>query len=66
MTNAALNSTEARTQPSSRAESAHDILRARRNPLDSIFSPKIVAVIGATERKRSVGRTVGVRTYMFS
>jgi acetyltransferase len=37
---------------------AHDILRTRERPLDSIFSPKVVAVIGATERKRSVGRTV--------
>ncbi len=42
-----------------RAEPAHDILRqVRRHPLDSIFSPKVVAVIGATENKGSVGRTV--------
>jgi acetyltransferase len=42
-----------------RVEPAHDILRqARRRPLDSIFSPKVVAVIGATENKGSVGRTV--------
>jgi acetyltransferase len=39
-------------------ESAHDILRARRHPLDSIFSPKVIAVIGATENPGSVGRTV--------
>src|SRR5947199_103488 len=39
-------------------ESAHDILHSQQNPLDSIFSPRIVAVIGATERKHSVGRTV--------
>src|SRR5438477_5453839 len=44
---------------SEKFESAHDILRqAQRRPLDPIFSPKVVAVIGATERKRSVGRTV--------
>ena len=42
-----------------RVETAHDILRqGRRRPLDSIFSPKVVAVIGATENKGSVGRTV--------
>ncbi len=40
-------------------ESAHDILQqTRRRPLDGIFAPKCVAVIGATERHRSVGRTV--------
>lgn len=45
--------------PTQRVEPAHDILRqVRRHPLDSIFSPKVVAVIGATENKGSVGRTV--------
>jgi acetyltransferase len=40
-------------------ESAHDILhQTRRRPLDPILAPKTIAVIGATERKRSVGRTV--------
>ncbi len=43
---------------SQRLESAHDILGAHQHPLHAIFSPKVVAVIGATERKRSVGRTV--------
>lgn len=39
--------------------SAHDILRqTRRQPLDSIFAPRVVAVIGATENPASVGRTV--------
>lgn len=37
---------------------AHDLLRAERHPLDPIFSPKHVAVIGASERLGSVGRTV--------
>ncbi len=42
-----------------RLESAHDILhQTRRRPLDPILAPKSIAVIGATERKRSVGRTV--------
>ena len=40
-------------------ESAHDILHhTTRRPLDSIFSPKSVAVIGATETIGSVGRTI--------
>ena len=39
-------------------ESAHDILRTRRHPLNHIFAPKVVAVIGATEKTGSVGRTV--------
>src|SRR5271165_5886489 len=45
--------------PSGALESAHDILhQTRRRPLDPILAPKSIAVIGATERKRSVGRTV--------
>jgi acetyltransferase len=40
-------------------ESAHDILHhTTRRPLDPIFSPKSVAVIGATENIGSVGRTI--------
>ena len=35
-----------------------DFLRRERNPLDSIFAPKTVALVGATEREGSVGRTV--------
>ncbi len=42
-----------------RPEAAHDILhQVTRRPLDSIFAPKVVAVIGATENPGSVGRTV--------
>src|SRR5918993_4532360 len=37
---------------------AHDVLRQERQPLDVIFSPRNVAVIGATETTNSVGRTV--------
>ena len=37
---------------------AHDVLRQRRQPLDAIFAPRNVAVIGATERVGSVGRTI--------
>ncbi len=46
------------TSTSRRIGSAHDILRARPHPLDSIFSPTAIAVIGATETAGSVGRTV--------
>ena len=40
------------------AESAHDILGLRRRPLDVFFSPRNVALIGATETPASVGRTI--------
>ncbi len=39
-------------------ESAHNLFRGNTSPLDALFTPRVVAVIGATERKRSVGRTV--------
>lgn len=44
----------ARQQP----DRAYDILRSEYHPLDAIFSPRTIAVIGATEREGSVGRTV--------
>ena len=37
---------------------AHDVFRADPHPLDAIFTPHSVAVIGATERPGSVGRSV--------
>jgi len=37
---------------------SHDVLHYERQPLDSIFTPKNVAVIGATENPGTVGRTV--------
>lgn len=41
------------------ADPAHDVLRGdQRGPLDCIFAPKNIAVIGATEKIGSVGRTV--------
>lgn len=40
------------------ADRAHDVLRTERHPLDSIFAPQTVAVIGASERPGSVGRAV--------
>ena len=42
-----------------RLESAHDLLHhARKHPLDAIFAPQAIAVIGATENIGSVGRTI--------
>ena len=37
---------------------AYDILRSEEQPLSAIFNPQAVAVIGATDRPGSVGRTV--------
>ncbi len=37
---------------------AHDVFSYNKNPLDVIFSPQSVALIGATEREGSVGRTI--------
>lgn len=37
---------------------ARDVLRYERQPLDAIFKPQTVAVIGATEKQGSVGRTI--------
>ena len=36
----------------------HDVANYRRRPLDVIFAPKTLAVIGATDRPGSVGRTL--------
>jgi acetyltransferase len=37
---------------------AHNVLRMERNPLEVLFKPRSVAVIGATERQGSVARTI--------
>ena len=37
---------------------AHDVLRSEAHPLDAIFAPHSVAVIGASDRAGSVGRAV--------
>jgi acetyltransferase len=39
-------------------DSAQDILRPREHPLDVFFEPESVALIGATDKPGSVGRTV--------
>src|SRR3712207_5975135 len=40
------------------ADPAHDILGYEREQLDAVFRPETVAVIGATDRPGSVGRTI--------
>jgi hypothetical protein len=42
----------------SRFDPSHDVYQYTTNPLKSIFAPKNVAVIGATEKEGSVGRTI--------
>lgn len=37
---------------------SHDIWRGRSHPMDAIFRPQCVAVIGATEKAGSVGRSI--------
>src|SRR5918997_1199700 len=37
---------------------AHDVLKYERQPMDAIFRPETVAVVGATDKAGSVGRTV--------
>jgi len=39
-------------------ESPHELLASERHPLDALFKPQTVAVIGATPREGTVGRTV--------
>ncbi len=54
--------TEADAPPQERRDPVHDrasdVLAVGRNPLDPFFSPSTVAVVGATEKAGSVGRTV--------
>jgi acetyltransferase len=52
---AAQHSHQSTGQPN---DPSHDLLRSRSAPLDSIFHPRNVAVIGATDREGSVGRSV--------
>src|SRR4051794_17739693 len=53
---------DASTQPAMKpvrgTDKAHDVLRTEGHPLDALFRPRTVAVIGATERPQSIGRRV--------
>lgn len=44
--------------PTLRIDPSNDVYHYSTNPLKSIFSPRNVAVIGATEKEGSVGRTI--------
>ena len=46
------------TTPDDQPEPSSDVYHSGRKPLDAIFSPRSVAVIGATEKAGSVGRTI--------
>lgn len=46
------------SKPAPTYDRAHDVLHSERRPLDAIFAPHSVAVIGATERQGSIGRAV--------
>lgn len=46
------------TTPTPVIDPVHDLFQLTRKPLDSIFAPRNVAVIGASEKQGSVGRTV--------
>jgi acetyltransferase len=37
---------------------AYDLLRSERQPLSAFFAPQTVALVGATEKEGSVGRTL--------
>jgi acetyltransferase len=46
------------TPDAPKTDLAHDVLRTEGRALDAIFAPRSVAVVGATERAGSVGRTI--------
>ncbi len=50
--------TETPVEPPRPTDKASDILRASYRPLAAFFKPRAVAVIGATEKAGSVGRTI--------
>ena len=49
---------EPSTDRQTTVDPSYDLLASRRQPLDAIFNPKNVAVIGASEQPGSVGRTL--------
>src|SRR3954463_4724810 len=58
MTQPSATAAAAKPSPDRPTDLAHDVLRQERQPLESLFAPRNVAVIGATETPNSVGRTV--------
>ena len=47
-----------KTKPSAKADPSSDVYRSESHPLDPLFAPRSVAIVGATERVGSVGRSV--------
>jgi acetyltransferase len=45
-------------QPVAKADPSSDVYRSESHPLDPLFAPRSVAIVGATERPGSVGRSV--------
>ena len=50
--------TIAKPAPIMKADPSSDVYRSESHPLDPLFLPKSVAVVGASERPGSVGRSV--------
>jgi acetyltransferase len=48
---------ESSPQPQA-TDPSYDLFRSRRQPLDAVFNPENIAVIGATDERGSVGRTL--------
>ncbi len=46
------------SKPAAKADPSSDVYRSESHPLDPLFAPRSVAVIGASERAGSVGRSV--------
>lgn len=46
------------TKPAPKQDRAHELLRSRTHPLDAMFAPRTVAVIGASDRQGGLGRAV--------
>jgi acetyltransferase len=53
-----ISATKPQFSSSLKADPSSDVYRSESHPLDSLFLPKSVAVIGASERTGSVGRSV--------
>jgi acetyltransferase len=47
-----------KSKPAAKADPSSDVYRSESHPLDPLFAPRSVAVVGATERMGSVGRSV--------
>src|SRR3954463_5301799 len=58
MTQPSATAAAAKPSPDRPTDRAHDVLRQERQPMEALFAPRNVAVIGATETPNSVGRTV--------